>query len=139
MAKAKEIYIDTLHLGYANKCEVSPDIKNSDPENTFDGPVPTGTDTVNWNVNIDKLRYGKVADYAQTERLLLSMLKTPKTIKVIERAKGVDGELRVTQYIYKCTLTDKKYTMDVENSTVENLSFTGTSMKEWVNGEEITY
>ena len=139
MARAKDIYIDTLHLGYANKAEVSPDIKNSDPDLTFDGAVPNGSDDISWTVSIDKLRYGKIEDYKAMETLLLSMLKTPKKITIIERKDSIDGQLRVTTAVYKCTLTDKKYTIDTENNTVENLSFTGTSMREWVNGEEIKY
>lgn len=135
----KVIYIDGVHVGYANKVEVSPEISNSDPIKTFDGPIPSGTSEISWNVNIDKLRYGTVAQYKQMEALLLSMFDNPKTIKVVESAKGVDEKIKVTQHIYKCTLTDKKYTLEVESDTVENLSFKGTSMKEWVNGEEIKY
>jgi len=137
--RAKDIYIDTIHLGYANKAEVSPDISHAEPTPTFDGPVPNGSDTVTWNVSIDKLRYGKIEDYKAIETLLLSMIKTPKKITIIERKDSIDGQLRVTTAVYKCVLSDKKYTMDMENNTVENLSFTGTSMKEWVNGEEIKY
>jgi len=139
MARAKDIYIDTTHLGYANKAEVSPDIKNSDPDLTFDGSVPNGSDEVVWNVSIDKLRYGKIEDYKTMESILLSMIKTPRKIVIIERKDSVDGTLKVQTNVYKCTLTDKKYTIDTENNTVENLSFTGTTMKEWVNDEEIKY
>ena len=139
MARAKDIYIDTVHLGYANKVEVSPDIKNADPDLTFDGSVPNGSDEVLWNVSIDKLRYGKIEDYKTVESILLSMIKTPRKIVIIERKDSIDGTLKVQTNVYKCTLKDKKYTIDTENNTVENLSFTGTTMKEWVNGEEIIY
>lgn len=135
----KTIYIDTIHVGYANKAEISPEISNADPIKTFDGPIPSGSSEISWNVTIDKLRYGTVAEYKQLEALLLSMLNNPKSIKIVEKTNGVDGPLKVKTIVYKCNLNDKKYTLDAESETVENLSFKGTSMREWVNDEEIKY
>ena len=135
----KKIMISNKRVGYANKVEVSPNITNAEPVATFDGGVPNGNDEVTWSVTIDKLRYGKITDYLNMEKLLLSMLKTPYTITITEDVTAIDGTMTVQTKVYKAVLTDKKYTIDAESNTVENLSFTGASMKEFVNGEEITY
>ena len=134
---SKRIYINNIKVGYANKVELSPDITNAEPVKTFDGGVPNGSDDVSWSVTIDKLRYGKISDYKTMETLLLSMFKTPYTISIIEEVIGVDGTIKVQNNVYKCILTDKKYSIDVESNTVENLSFTGAYMREYINGEQI--
>ena len=134
----KEIYIDGINLGYATKAEVSPDITDAEETKTFDGPILDVPESVSWEVSIDKVRYDKtVASYREIERLLLSMFTEKKTVKVRETSKLPDGDLIVTSVVYNCVLTDKKYSIDPESRTVENLSFKGSPMAEWVNGKQI--
>ena len=138
MAYDKEIYFNDLFVGYGNKAEVSPETSNSEVK-TFTGVITDGNAEIAWNVNIDKIRYGKIKDYVKIEKLVHQMFTQPGSIKIIERTKTVDGVLEVKQQVYNCIVSDKKYTLDPESRTVESLAFKGSKMREWVNGEEIPF
>ena len=134
----KEIYIDGKKLGYANKAEVSPDVTDAEETKTFDGPILDVPESISWEVSIDKLRYDKtISSYKEMERLLFSMFRNKKTIRIRETSKVPDGTLTVTTQVYNCVLTNKKYSIDPESRTVENLSFKGSPVDEWVNGEHV--
>ena len=135
----KEVYVGGLKLGYANKAEVSPDITDVEETKTFDGPVVDTPESISFEVSVDKIRYDKtIASYKQVEIALLEMFKTKKSVKVVETTKMADGKtLKVTTVVYNCVLTDKKYSIDPESRTVENLSFKGSPMDTWVNGEKL--
>ena len=136
---AKEVYIGGVKVGYANKAEVSPDITDAEETKTFDGPILDIPESVSWTVSIDKLRYDKtIASYKEVEILLLSMFKEKKSVTVVETSKMADGKtLKVKTVVYNCAITDKKYTVDPESRTAENLSFKGSPCDTWVNGEKL--
>ena len=135
----KWVNIDGKPLGYANKVEISPDITDAETTPTFDGNIVDVPENIAWTISIDKIRYGKtVASYAEIERLLLSMFKEKKTVHVREFTTIADGStLSVDTQVYNCVITDKKYTIDAESRTVENLSFKGSPMDEWVGGKKV--
>ena len=135
----KEVYVGGVKLGYANKAEVTPDITDAEETKTFDGPILDTPESISWTVSIDKLRYATtVASYKEMEILLLSMFKEKKTVKVVEYSKTADGKtLKVTSAVYNCAITDKKYSIDPESRTVENLSFKGSPCDTWINGEKL--
>ena len=133
----KWVYIGGVKLGYANKADVSPDITDADETKTFDGNIVDNPESISWTVEIDKLRYDKnVASYAEMEALLLSMFnKQKKTVRVIEDSTLADGTtLRVDDRVYNCVITNKKYSVDAESRTVENLSFKGSPCDRYING-----
>ena len=136
---SKQIWIGKKRIGYANKAEVSPDITDAEETKTFDGPILDTPESVSWTVSVDKLRYDKtVASYKEIEILLLSMFKEKKTVQVVETTKIADGStLRVDTKVYNCAITDKKYSIDPESRTVENLTFKGEPCDTWVNGEKL--
>lgn len=135
----KAVYIGGVRLGYANKAEVTPDITDAEETKTFDGPILDTPESISWEVSIDKLRYDKsIASYKQVEILLLQMFKEKKTVQVTEVVKMADGnEMKVDTKVYGCAITDKKYSIDPESRTVENLTFKGSPMDTWINGEKL--
>ncbi len=135
----KAVYIGGTKIGYATSCEVAPDISDAEETKTFDGPIIDVPESISWTVDIEKLRYHKtIADYKNMEKLLFDMFFNKKTITVIESSKTADGDtLIVKQAVYKATIKDKKYKIDPESRTVENLSFKGEAMDEWINGEKV--
>lgn len=135
----KEVIIGGKHVGYANKAEVSPDITDAEETKTFDGSIIDTPESIAWKIDIDKIRYDKTSkSYAEMETLLLSMFKTPKTITIREDSKGADGkDITVETNVYDCLLSDKKYSIDAESRTAENLSFKGSPMEEKVNGKVV--
>ena len=138
MAYDKEIYFNDTFVGYGNKADVKPETSNSEVK-TFTGVITDGSSEIPWEVSIDKIRYGKIKDYVKIEKILHKMFTVPGTITIIERTKTVDGILTVKQIIYNCIVSDKSYSLDPEARTVESLTFKGSKMKEWVNGEEIPF
>ena len=132
----KWVYIGGTKIGYANKAEVSPDITDAEETKTFDGNIVDVPENIAWTVSVDKVRYGKtILSYAELELLLLSMFKTKKTVRIVEETKLADGStLRVDNRVYNCVITDKKYTIDAESRTVENLSFKGSPCDTYING-----
>ena len=137
MVKEKKIYIRDIHVGYATTVNVSPET-STEQTPTFDGVITDGTDIIPWTVSIDKIRYGKISEYIELEKLLHGMFTKPENIKVVEESNTVDGSLRVTDIIYNCILETKDYEINTDSRTVENLSFKGTDLNKWVNGEQIT-
>ena len=138
MAKYKAVYVDGQKIGYANKAEVSPEISGQEETATFDGKIIDTADSISWTISIDKIRYdSSIKHYIQIEGILLSCFKNKKTVKVVETTELPDGNLTVTTQVYNCMLTDKKYTVDAESRTVENLEFKGTSMDSWINNEKM--
>jgi len=135
----KQITIGGKKLGYANKADVSPDITDAEETKTFDGSIIDTPESIAWKVDIDKIRYDTTSNsYATMETLLLSMFKTPQTITIHEDTKGADGkDIIVETNIYGCLLTDKKYSIDAESRTAENLSFKGSPMEQKVNGKVV--
>ena len=135
----KEITIGGKHLGYANKADVSPDITDAEETKTFDGSIIDTPESIAWKIDIDRIRYDKTSNsYAEMETLLLSMFKTPQPITIYETTRGADGgEIRVATNVYNCVLTDKKYSINAESRTVENLSFKGSPMTQYVNGNKV--
>ena len=131
----KWVYIGGTKIGYANKAEVSPDITDAEETKTFDGNIVDVPENIAWTVSVDKVRYGKtILSYAELELLLLSMFKTKKTVRIVEETKLADGStLRVDNRVYNCVITDKKYTIDAESRTVENLSFKGSPCDTYIN------
>ena len=131
----KWVYIGGTKIGYANKAEVSPDITDAENTPTFDGNIVDVPENIAWTVSVDKVRYGKtILSYAELELLLLSMFKTKKTVRIVEETKLADGStLRVDNRVYNCVITDKKYTIDAESRTVENLSFKGSPCDTYIN------
>lgn len=128
----KEIYADGILIGAVTKVDVSSDIPSADPIKTFDGNVPgDAPDEIPWKITIEKIRYGKVADFDAMEALLLSMIKTPKDIMVIERSNGIDGKITKKQVFYKSKVSNTKYTIDTENKTADNIELTCTNMTQW--------
>ena len=128
----KEIYADGILIGAVTKVDVGSDIPSVDPIKTFDGNVPADApDEIPWKLTIEKIRYGKVADFDAMEALLLSMIKTPKDIMVIERSNGIDGKISKKQVFYKCKVSNTKYTIDTENKTADNIELTCTNMAQW--------
>ena len=134
---AKQILIDGMHVGYATSAEVKAEYETSDPTPTFDGNVPGESTDTTYTVSIEKLRYGTSAEYTALTSLLMAMEKTPKTITIIERKKFIDGNMRVTQNISKCTITNNNPKMSTDSYTVESLEFKGTALREWHNGKEV--
>lgn len=135
----KEVYIAGIKVGHANNAEVAPDIKDAEELKTFDGTIVETPESVSWTVNIDKVRLAKtIQSYKEVEILLLSMFKEKKTVKVVESTKMEDGStLKVTSVVYNCAIKDKKYKIDPESRTVENLSFKGSPCDTWINGEKL--
>ena len=131
----KWVYIGGTKIGYANKAEVSPDITDAEETKTFDGNIVDVPENIAWTVSVDKVRYGKtILSYAELELLLLSMFKTKKTVRIVEETKLADGStLRVDNRVYNCVITDKKYTIDADSRTVENLSFKGSPCDTYIN------
>lgn len=136
---AKEVYVGGVKIGYANKAEVSPDITDAEETKTFDGPILDTPESISWTISVDKLRYGTtVASYKAIETLLLSLFKEKKSVKIIETTKMADGKtLKVATVVYNCAITDKKYSIDPESRTVENLSFKGNPCDTWINDEKL--
>ncbi len=135
MAK-KLIYINDLYVGYGTSAEVSAE-PNTESTATFDGPVTYGEDNVPHTVKIERLRYGKIADYKQLAILLHDMLATPYPITIKEDVKMVDGKVRVTDRVYNCLLSNDNYKLDPEAGTVESLEFSGGKRSRWIGGEKI--
>ena len=135
----KAIFIGGVRLGYANKAEVTPDITDAEETKTFDGPILDTPESISWEVSIDKLRYATtIQSYKEIEILLLQMFKEKKTVQVNEIVKMADGnEMKVVTKVYNCAITDKKYSIDPESRTVENLTFKGSPMDTWINGEKL--
>lgn len=135
----KEVYVAGVKLGYANKAEVSPDITDAEETKTFDGSIIDVPESISWEISIDKLRYAKtIQSYKEVEILLLQMFKEKKSVKVVETTKMADGStLKVATVVYNCAITDKKYSIDPESRTVENLSFKGSPADTWVNDEKL--
>lgn len=136
----KEIIIDKLHCGYTQKADLEPDISNSDPIKTFDGPVPADGSGISWKLTIDKLVVANTAkEYIKFETLIYKMIRTPKNIKIVEeiQLKGSSKTMLVEQIMYGATVDGKKLSMDAENLSAENLSFQGTKLRKWVDGTEI--
>lgn len=135
---SKAVYIDGVKIGYANKAEISPEITGQEETPTFDGAIIDTADSISWTISIDKIRYdSSIKHYMQIETILLSCFKNKKTVKITEGSKLPDGDLWVTTQVYNCMLTDKKYTLDAESRTVENLEFKGTAIDTWINGEKM--
>jgi len=135
----KKITIGATTLGYANKADVSFDITDAEETKTFDGSIIDNPESIACKIDIDKIRYGKTSNsYAEVEKLLFSMFKTPQTVTVSEDTQAADGStILVESTVFSCLLTDKKYTIDAESRTVENVSFKGSPMEQKVNGEVV--
>ena len=129
---AKSIYVDGILVGAVTKVDVSSDIPASDPIKTFDGNVPNDApDEIPWKITIEKIRYGKVADFDDMEALLLSMIKNPKDVKVVEHTGGIDGTIGKKQIFVKSKVSSTKYTIDTENKTADNIELTCTQMLQY--------
>ena len=137
MATTKWFHIAGVKIGYCNKAEITPDITDAETTATFDGSLVDVPENIAWTVSVDKLRYDKsIQSYAEVEALLLSMFKEKKTIAVTEHTTLADGStLKVATKVYGCVITDKKYTVDPESRTVENLEFKGSPCDTFINGE----
>ena len=132
----KEVYIGDTKIGYANSAEVSPDITDAEETKTFDGPIIDTPESVGWEVSIDKIRYATtIADYKAVEILLLGMFKNKETVRIVEKTNLPDGELEVETTVFECVISDKKYSIDPESRTVENLTFKGNRMEHRINGD----
>ena len=138
MAKQKYVWINDTPVGYCTSAKVSPET-NTQETKTFDGVLTDGTSEVSWTVEFEKIRYGGISDYVTIEKMVHKMFTTPMPVKVMERVQTKEGELRVTQVIFNCIVDNKEYEIDPEERTVESLSFKGSKMREWVNGEEIPF
>ena len=137
----KEIYASSKLIGAVTKVDVSSDIPSSEPIKTFDGNVPGDTpDEIPWKITIEKIRYGKVTDFDNMEALLLSMIKTPQDIMVIERANAIDGKIIKKQIFYKAKVANTKYTLDTENKTADNIELVCVNMAQWNSkGKKINF
>lgn len=133
-----EIIIDDIHVGYATSAKVSPET-SVEKTPTFDGVITDGTDNVSWKVDISKLRYGGIQDYIKLEKILNTMFKTPKTIRIKETAHFQEGDMEVDKYIYNCIIETKDVEYNPTSRTVDTLSFTGNKMRKLINGEEVAY
>ena len=116
----KEIYADGILIGAVTKVDVSSDIPSADPIKTFDGNVPgDAPDEIPWKITIEKIRYGKVADFD---------------------AIGIDGKITKKQVFYKSKVSNTKYTIDTENKTADNIELTCTNMAQWNSkGKKINF
>lgn len=137
----KEIYASSKLIGAVTKVDVSSDIPSSEPIKTFDGNVPGDTpDEIPWKITIEKIRYGKVTDFDNMEALLLSMIKTPQDIMIIERANGIDGKIIKKQIFYKAKVANTKYTLNTENKTADNIELVCVNMAQWNSkGKKINF
>lgn len=138
MAKTVEIYLGTLRLGYANKADVKPSTQTSEVT-TFDGVITDGEKNISWEISIDQVRYGKIKDYIAIQKKLHQMFTIPDSVKIVETSETVDGTIKVTDQVYNCLVDDKNYSIDPESRTVESLTFKGSKLKKWINGEEIPF
>lgn len=135
MAK-KFIFINDIHVGYTTSASVEPEIETNETA-TFDGAVVDGTDDPSYIVEIEKLRYGTIAEYIQLEQLLINMYTKGYPIKIIENVSMKDGEMKIRDIVYDCKLDGNDYELDAEERTAENLSFKGSSRRRWINDKEI--
>lgn len=134
----KEIIIGDIHVGYATKASVKPELnEGTETTNTFDGAIVDGSDTISYTVSIEKLRYDTIKNYKNLRSKLKNMRTNPETICIKENVKMPDGTMKVEHFIYKCILTDDNYTMDPTSRTAESLEFKGTSETLKIDGKEI--
>ena len=134
-----ELYIGTTKVGYTQKADLSEEMGDTDPIQTFDGPVPSLVAAENtYTVSFDVVRYeGSAANFKKLKQLIRSTKTTPQPIKIVEQVTFADKKSATyTQQISDCTLSSNKVSFDPESRTITSLEFKGTGLKEFENNKE---
>ena len=139
MARRVYLYIGKTYFGFTQKADINEEVGSADPVKTFDGPIPSLESEDNpVEVSFDLVQYEKnLENFISNEQLIRSTRTTPQAISIVEMVKFKDGTTaKITQRIDKCKLSSNKVAFDVENYTISSLSFKGTALRKFANGEE---
>ena len=136
MAITKTIFIDGVQVGYGTKATIKEEIESEETK-TFSGPLIDADPNPVITVSIETLRAGTIEEYINMEKAIKKAKTTACTVQMYSKDKGKDGEIFVKQFAYNCLLSSNEVEFDPTARTAIKLELKGTSMKKYINGQEI--
>ena len=128
---------ETLKFLHVTEAKISEEL-DSDIVKTFDEPVAVPSSDGGYTVDISALETRSVEDFIALKRILKLMKHNKGELTITEDVKYRDGTFLAENYLGGVTLTSNEVSYDAEDLTARDLSFNAESLREVVNGQEIT-
>lgn len=133
----KEVYIDGVICGMANKADISSEIE-SNTVRCFGFTVVDTDPNPAVTVSIEAVRAGTVEEYINMEKAVAKAKKEAVTIQLITDEMSRDGQrIVVKEFAFNCKLTSDKVETNPTERTALKMEFTGESSKKIINEKEI--
>ena len=110
---------------------------DSDIVKTFDEPVPVPSSDGGYKIDVSLLEARSIADFITLKRIIKAMKTNAGNLSVFEDIKHKEGNFTVERHYNGVMLSSNEGTLNAEDLTARDLSFSASKCIEKVDNEEI--